>query len=699
MRDALGELNEQQVRAVKALKGPVLVLAGAGSGKTKALTQRVAYLHQYHKVPLQNILAITFTNKAAGEMTERVQKLLGLKSNRGLAISTFHSFCAKLLRVEATNLGYSPSFTILDADDALTAIKRAMTELEIDSKKIHPEAVRAHISSAKNELLTETEYRRLAQGSFQQTVAKVYPVYQQILRKNQSFDFDDLIMKTVELWREQPKILAKYQDRFEYIMVDEYQDTNAAQYELVRLLAEKNQNLFVVGDDWQSIYSWRGANFQNILNFHRDYPKALVIKLEQNYRSTQTILDAAHAVIVHNRNRSEKKLWTDNQAGELVTIYEAANEKAEGDFIITEIRRLQEETGAALNNMVVLYRTNAQSRSLEESLLRAGMAYRVIGGVRFYERKEIKDVLGYLMLLINPDNTLALERVINVPTRGIGKKAWEDLLKRAVLEGMPAGSYLLSAKTLPGALNDFSDMIKRLSKQLKRCTLAGILDSILIETGYKRMLTEVGLEGEARLENIYELKSVMEKYDHLEINLAIQTFLEEVALIADVDNYQPAEDAVTLMTIHSAKGLEFDYVFVAGMEENIFPHSRSLFDQQELEEERRLCYVAITRAKQRVYLIYARERLLYGSPQLNPPSRFISDVPFDLTETISAQTSTANSVRIQYSDSLKPGAKVVHQQFGEGVIISRAADVVTVAFMKSGIKTLAAELARLKVKR
>lgn len=702
MSEFLKGLNERQVQAVKALKGPVLVLAGAGSGKTKALTHRIAYLHQKHDVPLNNILAITFTNKAAGEMSERVMKLLRLRTKKQFFISTFHSLCARLLRVEAEHLGYSRQFTILDSDDSLTAVKRAMQRLDLDIKKTHPEAVRAHISSAKNELLTEADYRRLAQGGFQQLVARVYGVYQQILRENQSFDFDDLIMKTVELFRQSPKILEKYQNQFRYILVDEYQDTNTAQYELVKLLADKHHNLFVVGDDWQSIYSWRGANYQNILNFHRDYPKASVIKLEQNYRSTQNILDAAYAVIVHNRNRSKKKLWTDQSAGEPLVIYEASNEKSEGEFIINEIERLKLQQQISLNDVVVLYRTNAQSRSIEESLLRAGLPYRVIGGVRFYERKEIKDMLAYLALLINSNNTLALERVINVPTRGIGKKMWGDLLKDSAAQETETGTWLLTNTRLPEPLKNFAATIKRLTKKITKLTLSHLLDAILIETGYKQMLASSGIEGQTRLENIYELKSVMEKYDHLEHILAIQTFLEEVALISDIDNYRPSDNAVTLMTVHSAKGLEFDYVFVAGMEENLFPHSRSLLDQQELEEERRLCYVAITRAKRRAYLLHARERLIYGSPQVNPPSRFLNDLPVELTETIIHQTQVARTqlrerVQIQYSDSLKPGVKVSHRQFGEGVIISRTADIVTVAFIGSGIKTLAAELARLKL--
>jgi len=698
MKDTLAGLNPEQVRAVKTIKGPVLVLAGAGSGKTKALAHRVAYLYHDHKVPLAQILAITFTNKAAGEMRERAQRLLGLKSTKALFVGTFHSFCARLLRKEAKRLGLLAHFSILDADDQLTAVKKTMEELSLDTKKIHPEAVRAHISSAKNELITASAYSELARGTFQHTVAKIYRGYQQLVQKNQALDFDDLLMKTVELLHAEPEVLAKYQNQFRYILVDEYQDTNTAQYELVKLLASKHRNLFVVGDDWQSIYSWRGANYRNILNFRRDYPKATVIKLEQNYRSTQNILDAAHAVIVHNRNRSEKKLWTRQAAGDLITTFEAANELSEGDFIATTAERLRQKE-VPLNSMVVLYRTNAQSRSIEEALLQAGLPYRVIGGVRFYERKEIKDVLGYLELVSNPANELALARVINLPTRGIGKKVEEGLKKAAGQAGVSTGEYLLRSKELPPALDGFSKLLNRLIVKGGRLTLSKFLDFIVAGTGYKELLQKSGIEGQTRLENILELKSVMEKYDHLPTHEAMQTFLEEVRLISDIDTYQPADDAITLMTIHSAKGLEFDHVFIAGVEENLFPHSRSLLDQDELEEERRLCYVAITRARKRVYLIYARERLLYGNKQSNPPSRFLSDLPPELLETVSARPQRPVLAQGWQTDGLQPGTKVEHKQFGQGIVVSRTVDTVTVAFITVGIKALATELAKLKVRR
>lgn len=705
MSDLLTGLNPEQVRAVLHDRGPALILAGAGSGKTKALTHRLAYLHIERGVGLDNILAITFTNKAAGEMKERVTKLVGEAAGGLLAVSTFHAFCAKLLRREAGKLGVANNFSILDAQDSLSAIKKVMEKLLIDTKKTYPEAVKNAISSAKNELVEPAEYSRLASGSFQQTVARVYPEYQKYLRDNEAVDFDDLIMLTVGLFRSQPEALSRYQDKYTYIMIDEYQDTNTAQYTLANLLAAKHNNLFVVGDDWQSIYSWRGANYENILNFKRDYPAAEVIKLEQNYRSTQTILDGAHAIIQHNRNRSDKQLWTEKESGEPIGIYTALNQKDESDFIIRKITEIRGREDVGLNDFVILYRTNAQSRSLEEAMLRANMPYRVIGGVKFYDRKEIKDVLAYLTLINNPDNNLAVERVINVPARGIGAKTWEALAGRAEVAGLSVMGYLNTASDLAGGVLEFSKIVSELNQAAEKLALSKLLDHLLISTGYKELLKSEGIEGETRLENIYELKSVMEKYDHLPVREALVIFLEEVSLISDADNANSFQEAVTLMTIHTAKGLEFEYVFVAGLEENIFPHSRSLFDQSELEEERRLAYVAVTRAKRQVFLIHAKERLIYGNLQNNAPSRFLADLPEELVEEIRQHNQHGNSYtrpNTQNSgitaSSYKMGSRVVHQQFGEGTIIARSGDIITVAFTNSGIKNLVPELANLTIK-
>jgi len=681
-----------------------LVLAGAGSGKTKALTSRIVYLHQERKVPLDQILAITFTNKAAAEMKERVVMMLGGARNNQLQVSTFHSLCAKLLRREAGKLGFSQSFSILDANDSLTAIKRIMERLTIDPKKTYPEAVKNSISSAKNELVDVAEYTRLANGAFQETVARIYPEYQAMLKTNNALDFDDLIMLVVKLFREQPEVLDRYQTKFRYILIDEYQDTNAAQYTLANLLAAKHHNLFVVGDDWQSIYSWRGANYENILNFSRDYPNAVVIKLEQNYRSTQTILDAAHALIEHNRNRSDKRLWTEQEAGEAITVYEALNERDEAEFIIKQIERLHAESGCSLNDCVILYRTNAQSRGLEEAMLRANLPYRVIGGVKFYDRKEIRDVLAFLTLLVNPANDLAAERVINVPTRGIGEKTYDALKQAAANIGLSVVDYLDANDNLTGGAREFIEIIRELRRTSLDAPLSKLLDRLLIVTNYQVMLKGEGIEGESRLENIYELKSVMEKYDNMPTMEALGIFLEEVSLISDADNASLQTEAVTMMTIHTAKGLEFDYVFVVGLEENLFPHSRSLFDQSELEEERRLAYVAVTRAKRQVFLIHARERLIYGSLQNNPASRFLADIPEELKETLARHSmhggghAVTAEGGVRSAQQFQPGVKVIHQQFGEGTVIAKTGDVITVAFIHQGIKNLIPELANLQIK-
>lgn len=703
MSDILEGLNQEQTTAVQHTDGPMLVLAGAGSGKTKALTHRLVFLNKEVGVPLDNILAITFTNKAAAEMKERVRAILGPGNKQLLHVSTFHSLCAQILRREGAKIGLSQSFSILDAQDSLTAIKRVMEALMIDTKKTYPEAVRNSISSAKNELVSPPDYEKVASGSFQQTVAKVYPEYQKFLRNNQSVDFDDLIMLVVKMFEEQPEILAKYQDKFKYILIDEYQDTNTAQYTLAKLLSEDNGNLFVVGDDWQSIYSWRGANFENILNFTRDYPGAKVIKLEQNYRSTQNILDAAHSLIERNAKRSDKKLWTEHDMGDSVLVYSALNGKDEADFVIKTAEELRAHKNASLNSMVVLYRTNAQSRGIEEAMLRAGMSYRIIGGVKFYDRKEIKDALAYFTLLINPNNDIALARIINTPARGIGAKGWEKIQEAASAEGKSGLEYLLSSTTLTAGPAKFIDETKRLHQSFGKLSLSKLLDSWLLISGYKEMLKSEGLEGEGRLENLYELKSVMEKYDHMPADEGLVAFLEEVSLISDADNASLDEDAVTLMTIHTAKGLEFDYVFVVGLEENLFPHSRSLYDESEMEEERRLAYVAITRAKQRVYLIHAKERLIYGSLQNNPPSRFIADIPEELIERVEKHARHGGFVSetgggVKDGSMFKPGVKVVHRQFGAGTVIAKSGDIITVAFTQEGIKNLVPELANLEIR-
>ncbi|MBN2585569.1 UvrD-helicase domain-containing protein [Patescibacteria group bacterium] len=700
MKDLLKNLNPAQQEAVQALRGPVLILAGAGSGKTKTLTTRIAHIIQQKKARADEILAVTFTNKAAGEMKERVKKLLGIKSDKQLSISTFHSLCVRILRREIAHLNRPTSFTILDTDEQLTAVKQAMRELNVDSSKYAPGAILSYISGAKNEMVGPEEYSKLAQGHFQQSVAKIYPRYQELLHKNNSVDFDDLLLLTVKLFKQEPKVLEKYQKLFKYVMVDEYQDTNAAQYQLTKLLSDKHHNLFVVGDDWQSIYSWRGANYRNILNFNRDYPAAKVIKLEENYRSTQNILDAAGAVIALNQNRSQKKLWTGRGPGEPIAIINVPTEQYEGAFIIEEIARQQQlHPELTLNDFVVLYRTNAQSRSLEEAFIKRSTPYRVVGGVRFYDRKEIKDVLAYLRVIANPQDEISLQRIINVPTRGIGEKGWEGLCKFAaeeqknlseVLDIVPVGGR---AKI---ALTELAKTIKQARSWKKN--LSGLFDLVVNKTNYLTFLNDKTIEGETRIENVKELKSVVEKYDYLESNLALQTFLEEVSLIQDIDSYNENNEAVTLMTLHSAKGLEFDSVFIAGMEENLFPHSRSLLDREELEEERRLCYVGITRAKRKIYLLHATQRLIYGKQYTGTPSRFLDDIPVELTTTGVETTEAITTATEKPAQNIrvKTGDMVEHVHFGVGSVIRTSSDEIVVLFGKLGVKRLAKGLAPIK---
>ncbi|MGA2666597.1 MAG: UvrD-helicase domain-containing protein [Patescibacteria group bacterium] len=610
-------LNPEQIKAVKTTEGPVLILAGAGSGKTKALTHRVAYLIKEKNVSPYNVLIATFTNKAAQEMIGRIQKLLGPNAfgtaNQKLLpwAGTFHSVCVKILRKEITALDYRRFFTIYDEDDSLSAIKHVMDSLELDKKQYNPRTIKNFISGAKNELINPVGYKRYAQGYFGEIIQKVYERYQKDLKVANALDFDDIIMKTVELFQKFPEALRRWQSLFKYILVDEYQDTNHAQYVLIKLLAERHQNLFVIGDDFQSIYSFRGANFRNILDFEKDYPKAKVIKMEQNYRSTKNILNVAQQVIEKNVLRSEKSLWTKNEDGLPATVYQAANDIEEVEFILDEINALKHI--GSYNDFVVLYRTNAQSRILEEILLQRSMPYRLVGALRFYERKEIKDILAYLKLIANPDDRVSLKRIINVPPRGIGDKSQNANLK--------------SQNENP-KIQKFNEMVTKLRESVKDFKVARLIDSVAFKTSYKDWILDGTEEGEMRWENIEELKSVAAQSENLE------DFLEKVSLISDIDNYDPSAEAVTLMTLHNAKGLEFPVVFMVGMEEGLFPHARSFMDPSELEEERRLCYVGMTRACKRLYLSWAENRMIYGTVSRSQPSRFLGDIPEDLIERI-----------------------------------------------------------------
>jgi len=599
MPDLLDDLNPEQQKAVIATEGPVLILAGAGSGKTRALTYRVAYLISEKKIPPENILVLTFTNKAAGEMVARIKKLIGNLPTTPV-MGTFHSFCAKVLRKEGRTLGLPIGFAIYDESDALDAIKEAMANLAIPIQKTSPSAVRATISEAKNELITETEYPQYARGYFQETTSRVYIEYQKILRENNALDFDDLLLYVVKLFQKNPEILSYYRNKFQYIMVDEYQDTNHAQYQITRMLSGRFRNLCVVGDASQSIYAWRGADFTNIVNFKKDYPDVTIFNLEQNYRSTQKILDGAYSVISKNTSHPILKLWTENSGGDKITLHEARNEHDEGDFVIREINKfLDQDKSLSYSSFCVLYRTNAQSRALEEVFLHNGIPYILVGGTRFYERKEIKDVLSYLRLIINPKDSVSYKRI-----EKLGK----------------------------GRLTKFLDFTATFNTDKK--TSLTSMDEVMKATGYLEMYDKENEEDLARLENIKELRSVAEEFPDL------TEFLENVALVEQ--EYYPdhplkdekKKDAVNMMTLHAAKGLEFPVVFMVGMEEGLFPHSRSLLDISSLEEERRLCYVGMTRAMKKLYLSFAVRRLYFGTRQSNVVSRFIFDLPEELIEGI-----------------------------------------------------------------
>ena len=583
VQSLLDDLNPEQQMAVKTTEGPVLILAGAGSGKTRALTYRVAYLISQKKIPPENILVLTFTNRAAGEMIERIKKLIG-NLPTGPMMGTFHSFCAKVLRKEGRTIGLPIGFAIYDESDALDAIKEAMANLNIPIQKTSPSAVRATISGAKNELISALEYPQYARGYFQEIVAKIYLEYQKILEKNSALDFDDLLLSTIKLFQRDPAILTRYQIRFQYILIDEYQDTNPAQYLISKYLANRHKNICVVGDMSQAIYGFRGADFRNMLNFQKDYPGTKVFNLEQNYRSTQNILDSAHAVISKNKTHPILKLWTQKQGGEKIEIIEVKNEIEEAVFIISKLI-------PPFSNYVVLYRTNAQSRSLEEQFLKAGIPYKLVGGVNFYARKEIKDVLSYLRLMQNPKDSVALKRA-----EKIGK----------------------------GRLAKVLELHSKVQLQFDKYVVLDLLDLILQKTGYLDYLDDKTDEGKSRVENVKELRSVAEEFPSL------TEFLENVALVEGSSDKKIVGDAVTLMTLHSAKGLEFPIVFMVGMEEGLFPHSRSLMAPHELEEERRLCYVGITRAMHKLYLTYTRQRLYFGKRSSNLVSRFLSDIPENL---------------------------------------------------------------------
>lgn len=634
--ELLRGLNPQQQKAVQVVDGPLLIVAGAGSGKTSVLTRRIAYLMAKEGAAPWSILAITFTNKAARELRERVERLVGVGAS-DIWVSTFHSMCARILRKECEKVGYQSSFTILDAADQLSALRRVCTELNLDSKRYEPRGLLGAISQHKNALIGPEAASRAAKNPYEQVVARAYVRYQAMLKGQNSMDFDDLIMQTVELLKADATTLQYYQMRFRYILVDEYQDTNHSQYQLVQLLAARTRNLCVVGDSDQSIYGWRGADIANILSFERDYPEANVIALEQNYRSTQRILQVANAVIEKNRARPRKTLWTDNPEGPSVRLVRTLDEREEGRFIVDEVYRRKQLGELEFGDCAVLYRTNAQSRVIEEACLKAGLPYRVFGGIKFYDRKEVKDVLAYLRLVANPDDDIAFLRVVNVPRRGIGDGTIGRLQEFAQEHSLPLLAALNQVDLLGLAprflspLEDFGLSIRQFSAQQEYLTIAELIEQIMDRTGYRQMLVaDQSIEGQARLENVEELLTVAKEFEQRSPGAGLVGFLTDVALVADADQEGGTGDGLTLMTLHSAKGLEFPVVFLVGLEEGMFPHLRALTEPSEMEEERRLCYVGITRAQRELYLSCAFQRTIFGMTRTNPPSRFVAEVPPDL---------------------------------------------------------------------
>ncbi|NEN82295.1 DNA helicase PcrA [Paenibacillus elgii] len=642
---AIQKLNPQQRRAVETTDGPLLIMAGAGSGKTRVLTHRIAYLIGTRKAAPWSILAITFTNKAAREMQERVSALVG-PQGQDIWVSTFHSMCVRILRRDISRIGFTSNFTILDSGDQLSVIKNCMKEMNIDSKKFEPKAVQAAISNAKNELLTPEKFERKIGDYFDGIVAKVYSSYQRKLKANNSLDFDDLIMTTIELFQQVPEVLDFYQNKFQYLHVDEYQDTNRAQYMLCRMLADKYKRICVVGDSDQSIYRWRGADISNILDFEKDYPNATTILLEQNYRSTSNILNAANKVIANNTGRKPKNLWTDKGDGQKIRLYQADSEHEEGYFITGEIRK-NVDKGRRFSDHAILYRTNAQSRVVEEILIKSDIPYQIVGGIKFYDRKEIKDILAYLRLISNPDDDISFARIVNVPKRGIGDTTVERLGAAAGQFGVSMFAMLENVDSMEigakarNALADFRDMIENLYRMVDYLSVTELTEKMLEMSGYREELKrENTIESQARLENIDEFLSVTMDFEKRNEDKSLVSFLTDLALIADIDSMNQDPEAgkqgVVLMTMHSAKGLEFPVVFIMGLEEGVFPHSRALMDNEELEEERRLAYVGITRAEEELFLTCARMRTLFGRTTANAPSRFLQELPQELLETVRA---------------------------------------------------------------
>lgn len=713
-------LNQEQRRAVETTEGPLLIQAGAGSGKTKTLTHRIAYIIGSNKATPYNVLAVTFTNKAAKEMRERLGELLGHRADDRAFLpymGTFHSICVKLLRLDGSYVGVPSNFIIFDEADRVATIKQACKQLMVDEKSYPPRQIGSLISNAKNDLVSVADFQGSATSPLERIAADVFPLYEKALKEAGALDFDDLISKTVGLLQYNPEVCQKWSQQFKYIMIDEYQDTNAAQYKLIKLLVGETQNIAVVGDDWQSIYSWRGADFRNILRFEKDYPNSTIIKLEQNYRSTKNILDAAHAIITKNNQRSDKELWTEAGDGLPVQMVAVAHERAEGEAIV---RRIKQRIDAGLrdyNDFAVLYRTNAQSRSLEEACLHYGIPYRIVGGQRFYDRKEIKDLIAYVRLLFQPEDRVSFERIVNVPTRGIGAKSLQMFFEWQVLQNLTLNQALnmvaecgtITPKARK-ALAEFADIMDNLRELIEDSPVISIIESLTRRIDYMAYLDDKTPQGEARQENVRELFSVAKEYQEL----GLEGFLEEVSLVSDIASSDQASQAITLMTMHAAKGLEFPVVFMPGMEETIFPHSRALYDQSEMEEERRLCYVGMTRAREELYMLHSSSRMLYGGVQHNPPSRFLSEIDGEFVQNSAIQfdfgqgrsqnsfnqptfdaaynpwekPATASSNEPRYVPDIEEGDSVKHELFGIGTVVEMNGDDAVIYFKGRGSKKL-----------
>lgn len=732
MSDTLTGLNPQQELAVKTTEGPMLILAGAGSGKTKVLTCRIAHLLNQGVLPYR-ILAITFTNKAAGEMRERVDKMAG-RAAENVWLFTFHAFCARLLRMDIDKLpGYQRNFAIYDTSDTQSLIKQILKDMNLDEKRFQPSGIIARISNAKNQLLSPIDYAKAAHDFYDEKVAQIYAAYNEKLQQNNALDFDDLLLLTLKLLKENEEVRTKYQEKFDYLMVDEYQDTNHAQYLLTKILAAKHRNICVVGDADQSIYGWRGADIQNILDFEKDYPDAKLIKLEQNYRSTQVILDAANAVIENNTGRKPKNLWTDNGSGKEITYFQAMDERDEARFVVEQMQKLQQEQKQKLGDMVILYRTNTQSRVFEEMLIKSGISYNMVGGTRFYERKEIKDIIAYLRVIFNPNDSLSLLRIINVPKRGIGDATLGRLQGYAAENGMSLFEVVSNAASVPGVnsrfsskLDDLAGILFEMMSAAEEIPVKQLIEELLNRTGYiEELRLSKNVQDQSRIDNLMELLSVAEDFAKNNED-TLENFLGNVALVSDIDDAEMGEDTITLMTLHSAKGLEFPTVFLVGMEEGIFPHSRTLMDEEEIEEERRLCYVGITRAERNLFMSNAKMRTIYGHTVSYPPSRFLQEVPRGLLHIYKrpiverkrseqAPSSTGRSINANWflsnkasfmpkensvSCEFKAGDKVAHSKWGNGTVVSVKSTAdgqeVMVAFAGGGIRSLLTKYAVLK---